>query len=142
MTNKAKGGRPRTRPDFSNCEHCGNQYKVATVTGNSNRRYCGRDCYLEAKRAGSKNPYPKIYVNGKRVYLHRHIYAQAHPEIELTPEDIIHHKDENPFNREIDNLELIRGEDARLKHLAEHNYHRGKTGRKKDTSTYDPEFGF
>lgn len=143
MTTNRKG-RPRIRPEFVHCQlvTCGKQIAIAG-RGRKLKKYCSRECYRKAVSDFDNTPYPQIWHNGKRIYLHRLIFMQAHPEIELTPDDIIHHKDENPYNREPDNLELIRGDDARLQHLIEHNFHRGKTGRrKKDTSTFDPEFGF
>jgi len=84
------------------------------------RKYCSHVCYSVAKRELANTPYPMIRHNGKREYLHRVIYMQHTGEI-LTDNDIIHHIDENPFNRDISNLEKISGKAA---HLHKHNYHK------------------
>lgn len=111
--------------DLIECWHCAKTF-VFTASMKQYRRYCDRNCYREASHDFDRIPYPMIWVNGKRVYLHRYIFAQAHPEITLTSHDLIHHIDENPFNRDISNLELIRADDetARAIHLAKHDYHR------------------
>ena len=60
-----------------------------------------------------------IRVNGRRVYLHRHIFeTHVRP---LEPNEIVHHKDENKRNNAPDNLEALSG---RAAHLYQHNYHK------------------
>jgi hypothetical protein len=80
-------------------------------------------------RKFDKRPYPQMYYKGKLEYVHRVIYMQ-HTGETLTADDIIHHKDENPFNRDISNLEKLTG-DARRRHLEIHrpNFRRNGTAR-------------
>lgn len=82
--------------------------------------YCTHTCYSIHKLQKSKQPYPKIRVNGKRIYLHRYIY-EKHTGETLLPTDVIHHIDGNPFNRDISNLEKLDGQKA---HLHKHDYHK------------------
>jgi len=85
-----------------------------------NRKYCSHNCYAIAKRINANVAYPRLRVNGKMIYLHRFIYEQLTGEV-LTANDVIHHIDGNPYNRDISNLEKLEGQAA---HLHKHNYHR------------------
>lgn len=87
-------------------------------------------------RKFDERPYPQVWHEGRREYLHRVIYMKATGET-LGPNDIIHHKDHNPFNREPSNLEK---KDGRLEHLRSHNFHRD--WKQKRGATYDAEIGF
>jgi hypothetical protein len=90
-----------------------------------NRRFCSRDCYRLAMRKYETVAYPQIWHNGKLEYLHRVIYCEANNlKIEDIKDAIIHHKDENAFNRHPDNLEKLEG---RAAHLHVHNYHKRGT---------------
>lgn len=69
--------------------------------------------------------YPAIYINGKNVHVHRYMWEKYYGAI---PEGyIIHHKDENKLNWNINNLELL----SRGKHVKEHahNLHNESTRR-------------
>jgi hypothetical protein len=99
-------------------------------------KFCSKECYGQYKREQANVPYPRIRVNGKRVYLHRYIYEQMTGET-LKPSDIIHHKDENPYNRNFENLEKLTDQGE---HLRRHNYHRGR--RAAQTWQPDDEFSF
>lgn len=67
---------------------------------------------------------PYYYNSWTRKYLHRYLWEKAHGEI---PEGYeIHHKDHNPLNNELDNLELIESE----AHKAYH--HRNLTDEQRD----------
>lgn len=101
------------------CQQCGLPF-FRTCKDKKTRRFCSRDCYKIASRKLDQVPYPRIWFNGKREYLHRVIYIQATGE-SLSGNDIIHHIDENPFNRSPENLEKLTG---RAAHLHKHNYHR------------------
>lgn len=102
------------------------------------RKFCTRECYRVSMRKFDSVPYPMIYFRGKREYLHRAIYMQATGET-LTPNDIIHHVDEDPFNRAIENLEKVNGRDE---HLRRHNFHRQTVRPPNDRYDFDSEFGF
>ncbi len=58
--------------------------------------------------------YPAIFVNGTSKHVHRLVWEQHHGKI---PKGyIIHHKDENKLNWNIDNLEMI----SRKEHIRKH----------------------
>ena len=60
----------------------------------------------------TKGGYLRGTVNGERILMHQYIWKKYHGEI---PEgSVIHHKDNNPANNKIENLELIRKEDMSI----------------------------
>lgn len=128
--------------DKIKCGQCGKTF-VFTNKMKQGRRYCKRDCYKEASRKFDSRAYPEVWHEGKKVLLHRLIWQQANPEIELLPGDIVHHIDEDPFNRHPNNLERITGEDARAQHFNKHgsNRHHAKTKLKESDIDFS-EFGF
>jgi hypothetical protein len=75
-------------------------------------KHCSRYCMGVAQRGKSRedrsSPSRKVYVQiineqGRREYLHRYIWRNHNGEI---PEGmVVHHKDENPRNTSIENLE-------------------------------------
>lgn len=66
--------------------------------------------------------YPCVFINNENIHLHKYIWEKYFGEI---PQGcIIHHKDENKLNWDIDNLELL----TRSEHLSKH---RGVVRRKK-----------
>jgi hypothetical protein len=76
---------------------------------------------------GEKNPnwkgglhtradgYVRINIKGKRTLLHRHILAN-----QLKDDNVIHHKDRNPSNNSIDNLEILKNQSEHAKLHANH----------------------
>lgn len=77
----------------------------------------------------------RITVDGKRIYLHRHLVETfVRP---LKDGEIVHHKDENRFNNSLDNLEIL---EDRAKHLHLHDYFRNR--RNKDKSEAEEMAGF
>ena len=59
--------------------------------------------------------YPAIYLNGKNVHIHRLEWQKHNGGI---PDGyVIHHKDENKLNWNIENLELL----SRADHIREHS---------------------
>lgn len=59
--------------------------------------------------------YVRVARDGKRVYLHRWVMEQ-HLGRKLEKHEHVHHKDENPENNNLDNLELT----TNSQHLKEH----------------------
>ena len=58
--------------------------------------------------------YPAVYINGKNHHIHRLQWIKYHGEI---PKGcVVHHKDENKLNWDIDNLELL----SRKDHIFQH----------------------
>lgn len=58
--------------------------------------------------------YPAVYINGKSHHVHRLQWIKYHGEI---PKGcVVHHKDENKLNWDIDNLELL----SRKDHIFQH----------------------
>lgn len=68
--------------------------------------------------------YPMIAFGDKRMYLHR-IVAEMIIGRELTSDDIIHHKDENKWNCNPDNIEVV----SRSTHMKIHVKERDELGR-------------
>lgn len=116
----------RRTGDLIECRNCGERFKFNTKTMRQSREFCRRDCYRELQRNFDGRPYPQIWHNGKREYLHRVIFLEANPGETLGPDDIVHHIDENPYNRDPSNLEKKSG---RAAHLHAHDYHRRKADR-------------
>lgn len=59
--------------------------------------------------------YPAIWLNGTNCHIHRLVWEKHNGEI---PKGyVIHHKDENKMNWDLDNLELLN----RSKHIREHS---------------------
>jgi len=71
--------------------------------------------FYENHKVFMNGEYPAIYLEGKTVHVHRLEWLKHHGEI---PSDcIIHHKDENKLNWDIENLELM----TRTDHIRKHN---------------------
>ena len=72
-----------------------------------NKTYEGHNVYMSGK-------YPAICLNGKNAHVHRLEWEKHHGKI---PDGyIIHHKDEDKTNWNIDNLEMISRSDHIMKH--------------------------
>ena len=60
--------------------------------------------------------YPAVFVNGKNEHIHRLEWIKHNGEI---PKGyVVHHKDENKLNWNIENLELL----SRSQHIRKHKY--------------------
>lgn len=59
---------------------------------------------------------PKLKINGKSILLHRYIWEQANGPIPEGHE--IHHKDHDPMNNVLENLECLTAQDHRDHHAA------------------------
>lgn len=58
--------------------------------------------------------YKAIKIGGRKVDLHRHI-VQSYLTIDLGYNDVVHHKDENKYNNDPDNFEIMsRSEHSRI----------------------------
>ena len=80
--------------------------------------YDGHKVYMNGE-------YPAIFLNGKNVHVHRLEWVKHNGKI---PKGyIIHHKDENKCNWNIENLEIIKRSDHVIKH--QHNLHNETTRR-------------
>jgi hypothetical protein len=79
--------------------------------------------FYEGHKVYLNGEYPAIYLNGKSVHIHRLEWTKHYGAI---PKNyIVHHKDENKFNWNIDNLELITRSEHIKKH--QHNLHNENT---------------
>jgi hypothetical protein len=100
------------------CQICGSPLSRKQL------KTCSRECQAELfrrmYRGSGRSPYTMIRVDGRRVYLHRHIW-ETHNGRQLDDGEIVHHKDENKRNNDPANLEALSG---RAAHLHCHNYHR------------------
>lgn len=70
--------------------------------------------FYEGHKVYMNGNYPAIFLDGKNVHVHRLEWIKHHGEI---PEGfVVHHKDENKMNWNIENLELI----SRGNHISKH----------------------
>lgn len=70
--------------------------------------------FFEGHKVYMNGDYPAIWLNGGNCHIHRLVWEKYYGTI---PEGcIIHHKDENKLNWDIDNLELL----TRANHLNKH----------------------
>lgn len=69
--------------------------------------YKGHKVYMNGK-------YPAVCINGKNVHVHRLVWEDNFGKIPTGY--VIHHKDENKLNWDINNLELL----SRKDHIREH----------------------
>lgn len=115
-----------TPPVVIDCAQCGEAFEK-TRKHRPTRKFCDRNCYRESMRNFESVPYPVIWHNGKREYLHRVIYMLATGET-LTGDEIVHHKDENPFNRDPANLEKMPSRLDYLKTLTFADWERRRRG--------------
>jgi DNA-binding transcriptional regulator YiaG len=78
--------------------------------------------------------YKTICINGKQKRLHRYLIEQKIGR-ELGYNEIVHHKDRNILNNDLDNLELI----TRAEHMAMHTEIKDAAIRAKKKYEIDPE---
>ncbi len=108
------------------CENCGNLFIPSRGPSKGrSQRYCSKKCYGET-RVGSGNSqykggsfshgYRVTSFGGIRKYDHR-IIMEKHIGRELLSSEVVHHKDRNPLNNSIDNLELLTSQSV---HAAKH----------------------
>lgn len=70
--------------------------------------------FYDGHKVYMNGDYPAIFLNGKNQHVHRLEWMKHYGEI---PADcIVHHKDENKLNWNIENLELLKRGDHVLKH--------------------------
>lgn len=70
--------------------------------------------FYENHKVYMNGQYPAIFLNGKNQHVHRLVWMKHHGEI---PKGcIIHHKDEDKTNWNIDNLELLKRSNHIMKH--------------------------
>lgn len=111
-----------------NCETCGTEYTPKSRSS----RFCSRTCLWKANservphnKGTSKGwvdsrGYRWLYVreNGKQVARREHrVLMELHIGRKLEPWELVHHRDENPSNNSIENLEIVEWG----KHTAEHH---------------------
>lgn len=85
--------------------------------------YDGHTIYL------SEGYYPMINIDGKNILLHRYIWEKYNGVI---PHGyVIHHKDENKLNWNIENLELMSAKDHGAYHALEHGLGKSNKGKLK-----------
>lgn len=86
---------------------------------------CSLKKSADNRRGKGSEPYIRIRVNGRRVYLHRHIFETFVRPLEA--DEIVHHKNHDKRDNRIDNLEAVKG---RAEHLRMHGYFRRQRGLK------------
>lgn len=70
--------------------------------------------YPEAKRRCDRVYYKRMQKDGKPIWLHRYVWEQANGAI--PSRYVIHHKDGNPENNALDNLECLSPKEHSRKH--------------------------
>lgn len=77
----------------------------------------------------SSNGYPTIYLDGKNVLVHRYVW-QKHYGI-IPKGFVVHHKDENKLNWNIENLELKKNREHSKEHAVKNQLGKSNKGKKK-----------
>jgi len=96
------------------------------TTGYHTKHVCSSKCKsilngLQKRKYTRKTPginqhgYPYFEENGKLIKLHRLVYEETY-NVKLTSKDIIHHKDMDKENYDIDNLELLTESEHSITH--------------------------
>lgn len=98
--------------------------------------------FYEGHKVYMNGLYPAVYLNGKNQHIHRLEWIKHHGEI---PADcIVHHKDQDKTNWNIENLELLKRADHVKKHQAnlhsENFIKRGEESRHHVLSQADVDF--
>ena len=105
------------------CLNCNTEYnrrvspsgRLESLSEYSARKYCSLDCYHEYnvgdRHANYKNGTkirPDGYIRDSQTdqYIHR-IVMEQHIGRELQTREVVHHKDGNPSNNDLSNLELL-----------------------------------
>jgi hypothetical protein len=70
--------------------------------------------FYESHKVYMNGQYPAVYINGKSCHVHRLQWIKHYGEIPRGC--VVHHKDENKLNWDIDNLELLSRKDHILQH--------------------------
>lgn len=68
-----------------------------------------------------------IYVNGTRIYEHRHIMEQYLGR-KLSRKEHVHHRDGNKINNSLNNLELVNPSDHARDHISKRAREMGMKG--------------
>lgn len=108
-----------------NCDYCGKKYFITPFKlkrGNDWKNYCSDKCKWNARQKGSgltTDGYVWIIIsnNRKQIKLHRYL-MEVKLGRELLASEIVHHKDHNKLNNDINNLEIV----TRSKHNTIHNF--------------------
>ena len=80
------------------CNYCGNEYILNTQ--NRNEKYCNHECYVAHIRKNAKNYRIKAFANLPN-------YCDICGDIDDKENLIVHHKDRNQYNNEINNLQIL-----------------------------------
>lgn len=95
------------------CKVCGKEFSRYKDTNHANK-YCSRECYYKGRIERHKDfslaridrGYKLIYVNGYPVKNHIYIMEQYLGR-KLNPNEVVHHKNFNPLDNRIENLQLM-----------------------------------
>jgi hypothetical protein len=107
------------------CESCQKEFKPTQSGRRRPNKYCSQECYRIGRKGKhtaryvdgyvSTNGYHIIMIDGKAIRAHRHIMEQ-HLGRPLLSEEVVHHKDHNRLNNNINNLEILPSNSAHRKH--------------------------
>ena len=123
------------------CEVCGNKVEKIKKDG-LKAKACSHKCYASNRKPRGAykekvmiNKYRYIYkpehpsaIGTKKLYVAEHrLVMEKHLGRYLTDKEIVHHKDEDTLNNQIDNLELMSSSEHTLNHIKERK--RNKDGK-------------
>lgn len=109
----------KRRGKYLKCKRCGKKFFASPSVIKRGRKYCSNYCYHPVKTGES------IASDGYYVYSSQKVHRQImekHLGRKLLPEEIVHHKDEDKLNNDIENLEVM----TRAEHNKLHQSFGGK----------------
>lgn len=112
------------------CAECGDMFRPCRKTS----RYCSRYCsWVNNGKNQQIKPMTwwidkrkgyiigRVWINGKRIaYRYHRWIMEQHIGRKLSPQEVVHHKNENVLDNRIENLEIM----AFGKHTSHHNLQR------------------
>jgi len=126
---KCMGIAMKTRVEIK-CDYCGKKYeetlsKIKINKDNNWKNYCSDECKWKARQIGSgltTDGYVWIIIsnNRKQIKLHRYL-MEIKLRRKISLDEIVHHKDHNKLNNDINNLEIV----TRSEHNKIHRFLKG-----------------
>ena len=126
-SHKCHGISQRVPRPLLQCPECGAWFHYSPRA--RRKRFCSQACSLKACHRKRRQHPPHWYINkrgyivaniwvgGRRTQIKKHRWLmEQHLGRRLSPSEIVHHRDGNPLNNAIENLELMNQSDHMAKH--------------------------